>query len=76
MVASIGSIIPEPFAIPPTTISWLPIRSGGGRLFGNGSVVAMARGGAAPVNRQPRMAAGKADRTLSIGRSVPMTPVE
>jgi hypothetical protein len=51
MVASIGSIMPEPLAMPPMTTSAgrsVPIDSRAAVSFGNGSVVMIARAAADP----------------------------
>ena len=48
MVAIIGSIIPEPLAIPPMTASRPSIATRAAASFGNGSVVMIARAAAGP----------------------------
>ena len=79
IVASIGSIIPEPFAIPPILTSRPPIAICAADSFGNGSVVMMARAASAPwaasAPSAPK-AAGSPRRSFWIGSATPMTPVE
>ena len=48
IVASIGSIIPEPFAMPPMSAAPPPIVTCAAASFGNGSVVMIARAAAGP----------------------------
>ena len=48
IVAIIGSIIPEPFAMPPIVTSRPPIAIRAAASFGNGSVVMIARAASAP----------------------------
>ena len=48
IVAIIGSIIPEPFAIPPIAASRPPSVTRAAASFGNGSVVMIARAACAP----------------------------
>ena len=77
IVAIIGSIMPEPLAIPPTKMSCPAIVARADASFGNGSVVMIARAAAAPWSAaSARSATGKPERIFSIGRATPITPVE
>ena len=77
IVAIIGSIIPEPLAIPPIRTVRPPIWISAAASLGNGSVVMMARAAADPWSlASPRNAAGSAARILSIGSATPITPVD
>src|SRR5688572_21803842 len=72
-----GSIIPEPFAVPPTMKRPLPVSTVIACSFGNGSVVMSACAMSLPL---PRASAAAAVRmpgtTLSILRFTPITPVD
>ncbi len=77
IVAIMGSIMPEPFAIPPMTASRPPIDTRTAASFGNGSVVMIARAAADPWSgASAPIAAGRPARILSRLSATPMTPVD
>ena len=73
-----GSIMPEPFAMPPTRNDPTARSSTSTAYsFGNGSVVMIARAAAAPPSAASAVTAcGMPARILSILRLTPMTPVD
>src|SRR5689334_3741401 len=77
IVAMFGSIIPDPFAIAPTTNDPRDVVTRTECSFGNGSVVMIARAASPPL---PRASAEHAcwipGMTRSIGSPTPMTPVD
>ena len=77
IVASMGSIIPDPFAMPPIVTSRPSMTTCAAASLGNGSVVMIARAAIAPWSapRAPK-ATGNPPRILSIGSATPMTPVD
>jgi hypothetical protein len=77
IVAMLGSIIPEPFAVPPTRNVPRGVITSTAHSFGNGSVVMIARAISAPVSRASAAAAVRMPGTTrSILRPTPITPVE
>ena len=71
MVAMLGWIIPEPFAMPPTRQGF-PFR-----MNANVSVVMIASAAASPpVSERPADSASPAARIGSMGSGSPITPVE
>src|SRR5687768_8237121 len=77
MVAILGSIMPEPLAIPPTVTDPRGVSITAAHDFGNGSVVMMARVAFVPPSRD-RAAAAAATPALTLSRlsGTPITPVE
>jgi len=77
IVAIIGSIMPEPLAIPPMRTSRPPMSTTAPASFGNGSVVMIARAAVGPSSAERlRNAFGRAARIFSIGKATPITPVD
>ena len=77
IVAMLGAIIPAPLAMAPIVSVSPPSEKRTRASLGRVSVVRMARAASAPASRPRRVAArAMPARTLSMGRRVPMTPVE
>ena len=71
--------MPDPFAIPPSRTSWLPICNSNAWLFATKSVVRIAVAAAAPASELAANASTKgsiAVNNTSIGIGTPITPVE
>jgi hypothetical protein len=72
-----GSIIPEPFVMPPTRKVPAAVTTSTAADFGNGSVVMMASAASAPPVAESAAAAfGMPVRSEGIFRFTPMTPVD
>ena len=77
IVAIMGSIMPEPFAIPPMRYAPVAAVTSTAASFGNGSVVMMARAAEGPPSRSSAAAAEAMPLvTTSQSSSTPMTPVD
>jgi hypothetical protein len=76
IVAMFGSIIPEPFAIPPTLNAPCGVSTTTACSLGNGSVVMMARAASLPFAGDSAPAAARMPAMMrSILSVTPMTPV-
>src|SRR3954467_6218870 len=77
MVAMFGSIMPDPFAIPPTRNVPRALVISTDAALGNGSVVMIARAASLPPQGARAAAAEAIPRvTFSISSATPITPVE